>query len=228
VNDWIDPDTDRDYRTVVPPALMEEYYFSLGQLMHQFTTVESALNAVVTNFLTRHLLKHMTGLALLKAAYGGMRAKAAGETIKRINRAARPQAVGTPKEALLPFELAQVEIEAALKQLSSIQELRDRLAHHYVTPDMTNKGGWFSSSNYLTREPERADTLFFTPAMLRAAAADLQRVPDHVDAALNAPYSTDASRILQSLAKQRSDQPWHYSEQSLRRDGLRHGQPRKG
>jgi hypothetical protein len=228
---WTDPDADRNFRTVIPPALWEEYYASLGRFMHMFSRAEVDLNATLSNYLSQRLLpkSQFTDSFLLKAILGGQRVKPLIDTLKRALFVSTPHPNVASAQLLSQYEKRYLDVSNVLSQLSEIHFLRDRLAHNGASPDMANKDGWFCSNNIITvREYDDIDLIYFKPQTLLNAARDLTFIPDRllwaIDPDLFATISAHpgvSDHVNDALA------PWHYKPSQLRREGPKYHPNRK-
>jgi len=245
---WVDPDADRDFRTVIPPALLEEYYSALGRLMHAFARAEDNLNLTVANIVGKHVFPEsqyevripdswsrtsmlaaqkaaslsIQRSVVLKAVLGGQRLAPLRDTLKRVLK------------VIDADERMTAETNRILAHLGEIQFMRDKFAHNAAHADMTNKDGWFYTSNKQTvRADDDWEIIYFKPSMLVDMAFDLERIPDLLHKALELEsharlmLDPEYAALMEHPETREWLGPWRYKPSALRREGQKHGPNRR-
>lgn len=181
------------------------FYTALGEMMHEFASMESALGISISLYLeslVRYPLESPPNLkavvrrvAALKAVAAGGRVATLRDTLNRLLRVSGANEI-------------QNAIEPLFQQLGEIHFFRDRLAHHPAGANDTDNPGQFYVSNiYSVRENEKQETIYFDPSSLTAMANDLRELRRRLLAAVLA------------IPDERPPQPWSYKPSQLVRRG---------
>jgi hypothetical protein len=240
-----DPDADLDFRTYIPAWLWAEYYDALGRLMHGFAKTEDTLKLQLALYAEKHLFSKdnerlskpdgqsltletlrdgqaesslsLLRTAVVRAVLGGSGFETLKGSLKRILRV-----TGADRGVV-------TEVDRVLSHFGQIQLMRNRLAHNSAAPNMTDKDGWFYTSNYNTvTEDDAWEIIYFKPEMLIAMERDLNiglhllsdalDVHGLKDIEINEPWrSIMNSSEMKALAEEKMG-PWHYKASDLRRN----------
>jgi hypothetical protein len=226
-NNWIDPDADKDFRTVVPPAVWDEYFREFGRLMHFYARMEVSMNVLVSSYVEmkvhdrelavrdnpaggrlgeqRDAFLSLQRNAVLRAMIGGLSTEGLKDAIVRLLRV-----TGEPAAII-------EKVKQLFSHLTEIQRMRNRLAHSSATPDLCNKDSWFYTDNqYSVREAEKAEMIYFQASVLRAMANDVERMPRMLERV----FHPQLRKIADEQARQRivvENEPWEYDASTLRR-----------
>lgn len=232
MSDWIDPDANRTYRTVVPPPLLDRYNRALGAFMHAFACLEDSANLAVKMYLSRTIFEETEDFrgpdvtaekkaqnarngklwvlrdAMIRALPAYSSFETLRSTIKRFLRITNE-----------PASIVE-EIDYVFNQIAEIQFMRNRLAHNPAFLDQRNKEDWFELNNRNSVLEERLwEVIYFQIPTLEAMERDLRVAMYRMSDALY--VSPDGSRGTATSEADRQS-PWHYKPSLLRREGPKH------
>lgn len=139
---------------------------AVGRLFLNFGQLEGVLAATLRLHLAGKINpKVEKGLPLASAIYGGMRFKAARDTIKRVMEQENSPA------------RVQKFVMDVMAHLKAIETFRDKLAHQLVVPvhddHLTSDGDWQVADHIVSRDIRNPLIYVFKIEMVEAAADDL-------------------------------------------------------
>ena len=238
--EWVDPDVDRKFRTVVPPALWQSYYYSLGRLAHAFASAENNLKAILNFYIRKQTSPVGSAFTNEDRSPTSQSQKSYDFDAKKVNiiqyllgGSSRFAALKRDMIAIIDIakepDPTRLEVKKILDHFGEIQFIRDRIFHNGASPDMTNKDGWFFTTNMITvNSMDKTQRVYFTPKMLCDMQRDLDVGVDRISIALdnfgvNSSLENDPERVefknrpeTKAYEKDKLG-PWRFDPRSLKK-----------
>jgi hypothetical protein len=212
----IDRDADRNFRTYIPNWLWEKYFKALGYFMHSFARAEADLQLSVRNYAEGIMLDNVSRFNADESRKTREKRSSVLQAIMARN------GLETAKDTLLLImkineEHASTtdEVKRVFLQFKLIQNFRNKIAHNYAIPDMTDKDEWFYlNDSFLVKEISNSKTLYFQPETLTNMAIDLSNMPDYLYQALTT-HTTSTPYGFEIPKFKDMNGPWRFHPKSI-------------